>query len=202
MLRFKNKLYQPKDPMILHRYELKKGASPMLFGPHTTVHYWAFEWFHPRYGDQTDQTPPLERIGMCGLPKPTDPDKEHSCLIAGLLSGNEPLMVLADIENPLKRRIDPDKPYREVNAHLSGRQEVSRLIKFLRQHNNTHFYMSSIGLKDENRLPVANIATFSNYAPPAESYYPIQNLKIDFEQAFYSKQLDIARAKFPPRRIK
>lgn len=177
--------------MNLHRYELKSNAQPALFGHHTARHYWAFEWFYPVRHLNED-----EKIGMCGLPKPIDPEKEHSCLISHILSGNEPLLITRDNNHPIKRRTGQDKLYKTVDAHLSGRKETSNLVNFLRKHPNVHFYMSSIGLKDECRQLIANIATFAPKPPAAESYSPIQNIKIDFQDNIFKAQYRLARAKF------
>ncbi len=176
--------------MILHRYNLKGNAESMRFGPHETAHTWEFEWFYPINGElededhRIDHLKHLKKIGMCGLPKPND-----TCLIANLFLGHEPLVVSKDKERPLLRKHSNQKD-KYLNARTSGIEEVSRLVDFLKQHDEYHFFMSTTGLLDEKRRPVPNIVTFSGYHPPKRSYSLDSSIKMEFEGQLKSEPIE------------
>lgn len=183
--------------MILHRYNLKENAEPMRFGPHETIHTWEFEWFYPIQGELTDEDhrinhlKHLNKIGMCGLPKPKD-----TCLIANLFLGHEPLLVSKDKHKPLQRK-HIDKTDKYLDARTSGIEEVSRLVDFLKQHDEYHFFMSTTGLLDEKRRPIPNIVTFSGYHPPKRSYSLDSSIKMEFEGRVYQRSLEKVFRYFP-----
>lgn len=192
--------------MILHRYNLKENAEPMRFGPHETVHTWEFEWFYPINGELTDEDARidhlkhLKKIGMCGLPKPKD-----YCVIANLFLGHEPLLVSLDKDKPLQRK-HPNQKDKYLDVRTSGIEEVSRLVDFLKQHDEYHLFMSTTGLLDERRRPIPNIVTFSGYHPPKRAYSLDSNIKMEFEgrvedkpikRPVYQRSLEKLFAEFP-----
>ncbi|MDO8564275.1 MAG: hypothetical protein Q7R87_04660 [Nanoarchaeota archaeon] len=186
--------------MKLHRYNLMKNAEPMRFGPHETIHTWEFEWFYPVNGElrdedhRIDHLKHLNKIGLCGLPKP-----KSTCLIANLFLGHEPLVVSKDKDKPLQRRGN-DTVDRYLDLRTSGIEEVSRLVDFLKKHDEYHLFMSTTGLLDENKRPVPNIVTFSAHNPPKKSYSHTTHINLLFTGRSYQAGLEKVFRYLPFRR--
>ena len=165
----------------------------MYFGPHETSHSWEFEWFYPANTEkEEDRYVSLSKIGLCGLPIP-----KQTCIIANLFLGHEPLILSKDPERRLQRG---DKKDKYIDTRHSGIEEVSRLVDFLKQHKEYHFFMSTTGLKNEIGIPIPNIATFSNHAPLENQYKKESHIKIEFEGRKYGPALEYLFRDFPFRR--